>query len=90
MHDLNLKRHWGNIVPITACLLGSYNKNRILYGKLLCYKMLYNHTNAHSVVQSAQYRRTLITLLVSRCNDHDDPVIDCVGLVGFKSKAVAF
>ena len=51
-----------------------------------------DRTSVHSVslrCRTSQYRRTFIALSLSLWNDLGDPVFDCVGLAGFKSRANA-
>ena len=48
------------------------------------------HSFATPRYRTSQYRRSFVPLSVSLWNDLSDPVFDCVGLAGFKSRANAF
>ena len=63
----------------------------------ICWRMLLvvlwlpiaRHSFAPPRCRTSVYRRTFVSLSVSLWNDISDPVFDCVGLVGIKSKAYA-
>ena len=64
--------------------------NRALPGPpYVCYGVLVAHRYAYarSSCRTSQYCRTFILLSVSLWNDLLDPVIDGMGLAGFKSRA---
>ena len=48
------------------------------------------YTYAHPHCRTSQYSSTFITLTVSVWKDLGDPVVDAVGLAGFKSRDNAF
>ena len=50
----------------------------------------HRHSFAPHRCRTSQYRRTFVPLSVSLWNDLSDPVLDGVGLVGFKSRANTF
>ena len=50
----------------------------------------YRFTYARPRCRTSQHRRTFIPLSVSLWNEFSDPVLDGVGLAGFKSRANAF
>ena len=50
----------------------------------------HRYTFAPPRCRTLQYRRTFIPLSVSLWNDLVDPVFDCVGLAGFKSRSNVF
>ena len=53
-------------------------------------EIAYRYTYEPSRCRTSQYRRTFIPLSVSQWNDHSDPVLDGVGLVGSESRANDF
>ena len=60
---------------------------RVYRGALL---VAHRHSFAPLCCRTSQYRRTFVPLSVSLWNDLSDPVLDGVGLAGFKSRAKAF
>ena len=73
MHSLNGALH-GPYVPVQVTL-GALVAHRYTYSPLRC--------------RTSQYRSTFIPLSVSLWNDLADPVLDGLGLTGFKSRANA-
>ena len=59
---------------------------RVTRGVLVAHR----HSFEPPSCRTSQYRRTFLPLSVSLWNDLSDPVIDGVGLAGFKSRANAF
>ena len=59
---------------------------RVTLGAVIAHRFTY----APPRCRTSQYRRTFISLSVSLWNDLSDPVLDVVGLAGFKSRANAF
>ena len=59
---------------------------RVTRGALVAHR----HSFAPPRCRTSQYRRSFVPLSVSLWNDLSDPVLDGVGLAGFKSRATAF
>ena len=72
--------------PLNDALSGPYVAVRVTLGALVAQW----YTYAPPRCGTSQYRRTFVALSVSLWNDLADPVIDGVGLAGFKSRANAF
>ena len=72
--------------PLYSALPVPYVPVWITRGALVAHRFTY--TLPHC--RTSQYRRTFIPLSVSLCNDLANPVVDLVGLAGFKSRANAF
>ena len=60
-----------------------YVPARVTRGALVAHR----HSFAPSRCRTCQYCRTFVPLSVALWNDHNEPVFDDVGLVGFKSRA---
>ena len=67
-------------------LPGSCVPVRVSLGALVAHL----HTYVMSRCRTSQYRRTLIHISVSLWNNLADPVVDGMGLSGFKSRATVF
>ena len=72
--------------PLCGALPVPYVPVRITRGAMIAHRFTY----APPRCRTSQCRRTFIPLTVSLWNDLSDPVLDGVGLAGFKSKANAF
>ena len=72
--------------PLSGALPGPYVPVRITRGALVAHRVSY----APPRRTTSQCRRTFVTFSVSLWNDLGDPVFDCVGLAGFKSRANSF
>ena len=72
--------------PFYEALPVPYVQVRVTRGTLAAH----GHTYAPLRCRTSQYRRTLISISVSLWNDFADPVLNGVGLAGFKSRANAF
>ena len=68
-----------------AALPMPYVPMRVTCGALLAYRYPYAPPRRRTL----QFRKTFIPLSVSQWNDIADPVLDGVGLAGFKRKAIA-
>ena len=71
---------------LNGALPGPYVPVHVTRGALVVHR----YTNAPSRCKTLQYSRTFIPFSVSLWNDLADPVVDGVGLAGFKSRANAF
>ena len=71
--------------PLCGALPVPYVPVRVTRGALIAHW----YTYAPPRCITSQYRRTFIPLSVSLWNDLVDPVFDCVGLAGFKSRSNA-
>ena len=71
--------------PLNGALPGPYVPVRVTRGALVAYQCTY----APPRCRTLQYSRTFIPFSVSLWNDLANPVFDCVGLAGFKSRANA-
>ena len=69
--------------PLNGALPGPYVPVRLTRGALVSLR----YTYAPPRCRTSQYSRTFITLSVSLWNDLANPVLDGVGLAGFKSRA---
>ena len=69
------------LYAFTVCASGSYT-----CGALVAHRYAY----APPRCRTSQFNRTFIPLLVSLWNDLADPLLDDVGLAGFKSRANVF
>ena len=65
--------------PLNDAVPGPYVPVRVTRGALVAPRC-----------RTSQFRRTFVSLSVSLWNDLADPVFDCVGLGGFKSRANVF
>ena len=74
------------INPLNGALPGQYVPVRVTRSALVAHR----YTYAPLRCRTLQCNRTFIPLSVSLWNDHANPVIDGVGLAGFKSRANAF
>ena len=75
---------WCNPVhPLNGALPGPYVPALVTRGALVAHR----YTYAPPPCRTLQYSRTFITFSVSLWNDLDNPVLDGVGLAGFKSRA---
>ena len=72
--------------PLNGALPGPYVPVRVTRGALVAHRYSY----APPRCRTWQYSRTFISLSVSLWNDLANPVFDCVGLAGFKSRANDF
>ena len=72
--------------PLSGALPLPYVLARVTHGALVTHM----HSFAPPRCRTSQYRRTFVPLTVSLWNDLSDPVLDGVGLVGFKSRTNAF
>ena len=72
--------------PLNGALPGPYVLVQVTCGVLVTHR----YTYAPPRCRTSQYSRSFIPLSVSLWNDLANPVIDGVGLAGFKSKANAF
>ena len=72
--------------PLIDELPGPYVSVRVTRGALVAHR----YTYAPPRCRTSQYSRTFVPLSVSLWNDLADPVLDDVGLAGFKSRANAF
>ena len=72
--------------PLNDALPGPSLPVRVIRGALVVHR----YTYAPPRCRTSQYRRTFVTLSVSLWNDLADPVLDGVGLAGFKSRANDF
>ena len=72
--------------PLCGALPVPYVPVRVTRGAVIAHQF----TCAPPRSRTSQYRWTFIPLSVSLWNDLSDPVLDGVGLAGFKSRAVAF
>ena len=72
--------------PLNGALPGPYVPVRVTRGALVAHQ----YTYAPSRCGTSQYRRTFIPFSVSLWNDLANPVLDGVGLAGFKSRVNAF
>ena len=72
--------------PLYGALPVPYVPVRVTRGAVIAQR----YTYAPPRCRTSQYRRTFIPLSVSLWNDHSDPVLDGVGLAGFKSNVNAF
>ena len=63
-----------------------YEPARVTRGALVAH----SHSFAPPRCRTSQHRRSFVPLSVSLWNDLSDPVLDGVGLAGFKSRANAF
>ena len=71
--------------PLNGALPRLYVPVRVTRGALVAHR----YTYAPPCCRTLQYRRTFIPFSVSFWNDLSNPVFDCVGLAGFKSRAIA-
>ena len=71
---------------VNDALPGPYVPVRVTCGAMVTHRYAY----APLRYRTSQYRRTFVLLSVSLWNDLADPIVDCVGLAGFKSRANAF
>ena len=71
--------------PLNGALPGPYVPARVTRGALVAHR----HTYAPPRCRTMQYIRTFIPFSVSLWKDLANPVFDGVGLVGFKSRAIA-
>ena len=69
-----------------GALLVTYVPVRVTLGAVIAHQ----YTYAPPRCRTSHYRRTFIPWSVSLWNDLSDPVLDGVGLAGFKSRAIAF
>ena len=72
--------------PLNCALPEPYVPVRVTRGALVAHR----YTYAPPSCRTSQYSRIFITLSVSLWNDLANPVFDCVGLAGFKSRAISF
>ena len=72
--------------PLCGAQPVSYVSARVTRGALIAHR----YTFAPPRCRTLQYCMTFIPLSVSLWNDLVDPVFDCVGLAGFKSRSNAF
>ena len=72
--------------PLYGTLPVPYVSVRVKSGAVIAHR----YTYAPPRCRTSQYRRTFIPWSVSLWNDLSDPVLDGVGLAGFKSRANAF
>ena len=72
--------------PLNDALPGPYVPVQVTRGDLVAHR----YTYAPPRGRTSQYRRTFVSLSVSLWNDLADPVLDGVGLAGFKSEANVF
>ena len=72
--------------PLNGARPGPYVPERITRSVLVAHR--YNYSPPRT--RTLRYRRTFIIRTVSLCNDVADPVFDCAGLAGFKSRANVF
>ena len=72
--------------PLNGALPGPYVPVLVTRGALVTHR----YTYAPPRCRTTQYSRTFIPLSVSLWNDLANPVLDGVGLAGFKSRANAF
>ena len=72
--------------PLNGALPGPYMPVRVTRGALFAHR----YTYAPPRCRTSQYSRTFIPLSVSIWSDLANPVLDGVGLAGFKSRANAF
>ena len=72
--------------PLSGTLSLPYVPVHVTYGALVAHR----HSFAPPHCRTSQCRRTFVLLSMSLWNDLSDPVFDCVGLAGFKSRANAF
>ena len=72
--------------PLNGALIMPYVPVRVTHGALVAH----SHSFAPPRCRTSQYRRTFVLLSVSLWNYLGDPVIDGVGLAGFKSRANDF
>ena len=70
----------------TKALPLSYVLARVTRGALVAHR----HSFAPPHCRTSQYRRSFVPLLASLWNDLSDPVLDYVGLEGFRSRANDF
>ena len=73
------------VLPLNGALPGPYVPVLVTPGALVAHRFTY----ALPLCTTSQYRMTFIPLSVSLWNDIANPVFDCVGLAGFKSRANA-
>ena len=83
IHCMLYKTRCNPMHPFNCALPGSYVPVRVIRGAL-------GYTYTPPRCRTSQYSRTFIPLSVSLGNDLANPVFDCVGLVGFRSRANAF
>ena len=72
--------------PLCGALSVPYVPVRVTRGALTAHR----YTFASPRCRTSQYSRTCIPFSVSLWNDLVDPVFDCVGLAGFKSRSNVF
>ena len=72
--------------PLCGALPVPYVPVRVTRGAVIAHR----YTYAPPRCRTSQYRRTFILWAVSLWNDLSDPVLDGVGLAGFKGKVNAF
>ena len=72
--------------PLNDALPGPYVPVLVTRDALISHR----HTYAPPRCTTSQYRRTFVPLSVSLWNDLADPLLDGVGLAGFKSRVNAF
>ena len=72
--------------PLSGALPLPYVPARVTRGALVAHR----HSFAPPRCRTSQYRRSFVPVSVFLWNDLCDPVIDGVGLAGFKSRANAF
>ena len=72
--------------PFYGALPVPYVSVRVTLGPEIAHR----YTYAPPRCRTSQYLRTVIPLSVSLWNDLGDPILDGVGLAGFKSRANAF
>ena len=72
--------------PLYGALPVSYVPVRVTRGAVIAHR----YTFAPPRCRTSQYRRTFIPMSISLWNDLNDPVVNGVGLAGFKSRANAF
>ena len=84
VHAIRIKR--SPMHPLRGALTLMYVPARVTCGALVAHR----HSFAPPRCWTSQYRRSFVTLSVSFWNDLRDPVFDCVGLAGFKSRANTF
>ena len=69
--------------PLSGALPLQYVPGRVTRGALVAHR----HSFAPPRCKTSQYRRIFVPHSVSPLNYLSDPVCDCVGLIGFKSRA---
>ena len=72
--------------PLSGALPLPYVPARVTRGALFAHR----HSFAPPRCWTSQYRRSFVPLSVSLWNDLSDPVFDCLGLAGFKSRAMLY